>query len=101
MHILNVTQAQLSSLPPLRVPKRLVAKRRSDEQQQEEEEKEGVQSENQTDQEKSVLKRTAALIEVLPLSLSLSLSLSSVSPPLSSLFPCIPINFVITLSSGT
>ena len=45
-------------------------KRRSEEQQ-EEAGKEGVQTENQTDQEKSVLKRTAALIEV-PLSLSLS-----------------------------
>ena len=88
--LLNVTQAQLSSLPPLRVPKRLVVKRRSDEQQQEEEEKEGVQSENQTDQEKSVLKRTAALIEVLPLSLSLSppsLLCLSPSPLFLSLLP--------------
>lgn len=38
--------------------------KRRGEEQQEEAEKEGVLSENQTDQEKSVLKRTAALIEV-------------------------------------
>ena len=48
-------QAQLNSLPPLHVPKRLIHKRREDD------DKDG---DNQTDQEKSVLKRTAALIEV-------------------------------------
>ena len=47
----------MNSLPLLRVPKRLVVKK----QEQGEAEKE---AENQTDQEKSVLKRTAALIQV-------------------------------------
>ena len=50
----------MSSLPPLRVPRRLVVRRQSEEQ------REGVEkdTENQTDQEKSVVKRTAALIQV-------------------------------------
>ena len=60
-----VAQAQLSSLPPLKVPKRLIVKKQSEEQQGGEgTEKEAAPTENQTDQEKSVLKRTAALIQV-------------------------------------
>ncbi|XP_064382819.1 dynactin subunit 1-like isoform X2 [Halichondria panicea] len=50
----QIAKAQLNSLPPLHLPKRLIHKRR------EEDDKDG---DNQTDQEKSVLKRTAALIE--------------------------------------
>ena len=85
MHLFNVTQAQLNSLPPLRVPRRLVIKR-SEEQREGEEKQGGGQSENQTDQEKNVLKRTAALIEVVSLSLSLSLSLSPFSCSPSTLY---------------
>lgn len=66
----HTLQAQLSSLPPLVVPKRLVHKEWRTEEREEEErvrEGEGVEV-NQTDQEKSVVKETANLLEVrLPL----------------------------------
>lgn len=50
------SQAQLTSLPPLSVPQRLIHARRD-------EEGEGENA-NQTDQEKSVMKETANLMEV-------------------------------------
>ena len=62
-------QAQLSGLPLLVVPKRLVHKgwRKTEEKEGEKErEGEGGVEINQTDQEKSVLKDTACLLEVCP-----------------------------------
>ena len=60
-------QSQLNSLPPLSVPKRLIHKWRGEGRGGEgrrQEEEEGGEIANQTDQEKSVVKETATLLEV-------------------------------------
>lgn len=60
------SQAQLNSLKPLKVPHQLLAKKSSDSLQSHTEEgaETGSKSGNQTDNEKNVHKRTAALIDV-------------------------------------
>ena len=63
MSVLSLTpvrQAQMNSLAPLKVPRQLLVKKSSPAG---EEEGEG-EGKNQTDQEKTVLKRTSTLIEV-------------------------------------
>ena len=62
----------MNSLPPLEIPRKLIFRKRAEKEERdtvkgdEEEEggERGVESVNQTDQEKSVAKRTAALIKV-------------------------------------
>ena len=62
-HTAHHIQAQLNSLPPLSIPRRLIQRRKEGEEEEEGEGGEG-ESANQTDQEKTVVKKTAALVEV-------------------------------------
>lgn len=66
-HLTSLPQAQLNSLAPLKVPRQLLVKQRaqSSEGVEPEEQSGGSESiKNQTDHEKTVVKRTASLIEV-------------------------------------
>ncbi len=59
-------QAQLNSLTPLKVPRQLLARKKSkaSSDQGEEEAETGSSVGNQTDKEKTILRKTASLIEV-------------------------------------